>query len=85
MRPSQCSVKKYGSEVLNNGNSALLEDGVEVGRPLVEHPVLELLDRLVLLHLLLGLVGLHRGRVRVLLLLEREWEMIIDDGFLGNL
>ena len=49
---------------------AVLEDGVEVGGPLVEHPVLKLLDGLVLLHLVLAGVGLHRGGVRVLLLLE---------------
>ena len=52
--------------------SYILEDGVEVGGPLVEDPVLELLDGLALLHLLLAVVGLHRRWVLVLLLLEIE-------------
>ena len=51
----------------------LLEDGVEVSCPLVEDPVLVLLDGLALLHLLLPVVRLDRRRVGVLFILQIEY------------
>ena len=44
--------------------------------PLVEDPVLVLLDGLALLHLLLPVVGLDRRRVGVLLILQNEYASV---------